>query len=213
MFISKTLVLDSRVGDNLLPRDKGGRCDIQVTTVYLPLVSPGTHLTNLKGRLASWVRCKLTPLGWDLTQTYTAGHASHYTKEMHTGLSEWSLLFLHIFFITWFISLHFFVTDIGLFFSFSSFYFLFSHILFIFIFSFSLFRFTNNFKAKEVCMCVYNLTDIHIKRYTYFCFYLNVFARLLFTGFGSCLHCPVFISTFIKLSLNSWSPCLNHSWV
>lgn len=115
MFISKTLVLDSRVGDNLLPRDKGGRCDIQVTTVYLPLVSPGTHLTNLKGRLASWVRCKLTPLGWDLTQTYIAGHASHYTKEMHTGLSEWSLLFLHIFFITWFISLHFFVTDIGFF--------------------------------------------------------------------------------------------------
>lgn len=189
------MVLDSRVDDNLLPRDKGGRCDIQVTTVYLPLVSPGTHLTNLKGRLASWARCKLTPLGWDLTQTYIAGHASHYTKEMHTGLSEWSLLFLHIFFITWFISLHFFVTDIGLFFSFSSFYFLFSHILFIFIFSFSLFRFTNNFKAKEVCMCVYyrhTHKEVYILLLLPLCICQVVVYRIWFMLTLSCLHIHIY---------------------
>lgn len=59
------------VGKNQLPRDTG-QCEIQDCHIYLPQVSPGTHLsTSPRGSINSWVIC--TPTPWAGIQTWAWG--------------------------------------------------------------------------------------------------------------------------------------------
>ena len=61
-----------------------GSCGIRVSTVYLPQVFLGTHLsTNPFGRMNSWVSCVLTARVWDRTRAsgFIMRRANHCTTE------------------------------------------------------------------------------------------------------------------------------------
>ena len=61
-----------------------GHCDIRLSTVYLPQVTLGTHLsTNPFGRMNSWVSCALPAFIQDQTQTsrFVVRRVNHCTTE------------------------------------------------------------------------------------------------------------------------------------
>ena len=81
---SVTLLFEPVVEINPLPQTQG-HCDIRVSTVYLPQVSLGTHLsTNSFVRMNICVSCALTALAWDQTRAsrFVVRCVNHCTTEV-----------------------------------------------------------------------------------------------------------------------------------
>lgn len=62
------------------------QCNIRVTTVYLPQVSPGPHLSTIpQGRMYSWVGCRVTDQAGIRTHArrFAVRVANHWASEAY----------------------------------------------------------------------------------------------------------------------------------